>query len=116
MNAGYNGILVLEFGTLRGDKTEHHMLVGAHLSQWLEAARALVVVFEIEHVDILAGEHPIGYRVVGAAVEPCGMVIATTDVCSHYKVGRTAFKGEVIDTEELVFYKVEIAVEILVAL
>ena len=115
MNAGNNGILVLEFGTLRSDKSEHHMLVGTHLNQRLEAARALVVVFEIEHIDILAGEHPIGNRVVGAAVEPCGMVIAATDVCSHNKVGRTAFEGEVIDTEKLIFYEIEIAVEILVA-
>ena len=116
VDAGYDGILVLEFGTLRSDKTEHHMFVGAHLSQWLEAAGALVVVFEIEHVDILAGEHPIGYGVVGSAVEPCGMVIAATDVCSHYKVGRAAFEGEVIDTEELIFHEIEIAVEVLVAL
>ena len=100
MDARDDGLLVLEFGALRGDKPEHDLLACGHACKRREAAGALVVELEEERVHVLVCEQRIGDVVVTALAGPRAVEVAAADMRVDAQVGGRGVEHAVVHAQQ----------------
>ena len=99
VNASNHGGFVLQFGTLRSDQAEHHLLAVCHIGQGGETARAFVVEFEVEGIDLFEGKERLRHSVVGSLARPVGMIVAAAHVGGDHHTFGTIFERQIVQTQ-----------------
>src|SRR5260370_40495554 len=87
LDAALERVLLLQRAVLGGDQAEHDHLALGHEAQRLEPARARIVVFEEEAVDLELAEQRLGDVVVAARSDPGGAEIAAAHMRAHGHAG-----------------------------
>ena len=100
MDARDDGLLVLELGAFRGDKSEHDLLARGHARKRCEAAGALVVELEEESVHVLVREQCVGNVVIAALAGPRAVEIAAAYVRVDAEVGGRGVEHAVVHAQQ----------------
>ena len=106
MDAGNDGILVLQMGRFGGDKTQHDLLAVCHIFQRLKTAGALVIKFQIERIDIFLCEQERCDGRIAALTCPGGVIVAAADMGGDGQPLRAVFQCQIIHIENRFAYPV----------
>ena len=116
MNAPDDSVFILEYRALRCNQAKHYMFVCAYFSQWPESSGTFVIIFEIKDIYIFPRKNPISHRVIGTAVEPCGVIVAAAYVRGYNQVFRMAFDSKIVYCKELIFNRIQVLTDSLIPL